>query len=155
MRIAVLSSLYRAHVENKVMKWKTKITTLSEHLQNLIENLDRQTQYPQHTCMTAHCPMTLDSVSIVTTMCGWHCSASPWHSYCNSWQSWSNNSCGGWWTRLSSSSQRCYIWFQSGDFEDHGNTLMLFWVRKSTVIIAIWGRASSTNKSNRHDITEI
>ena len=33
--------------------------------------------------------------------------------------------------RLSSSSKRCFMGFNSGDFEFHGNTLMLSWVRKS------------------------
>jgi len=80
----------------------------------------------------------MNRITFCIRTCGIIC-----HSCCNAWPSRSNDSCGGWWTRLSSSSQRCSIWFQSGDFEDHGNTLMLFWVRKSTVSIAIWGRALS------------
>ena len=41
-------------------------------------------------------------------------------------------------TRLSSSSQNCSMGFKSGDSEGHGNTLMLFGVRKSMVTLAVW-----------------
>jgi hypothetical protein len=67
------------------------------------------------------------------------------HSCYNDWLSWSSNWCGGWrWrTCRSSSSQRCSMGLKSGNFEEHSNTLMLFWVKKFRVILAVWGRTLS------------
>jgi len=61
-----------------------------------------------------HVQLTLFCICMnLNTFCIWTCYIIC-HSCCNAWPSLSNDSCGGWW----SSSQRCSIWFKSGDFED-------------------------------------
>jgi len=65
------------------------------------------------------------------------------HSCCNAWLSWTNDwgAIWRWRTRLSNSSQRCSRGFKS--VEGHANTLMLLWVRKSMVTLAVWDRVLS------------
>jgi hypothetical protein len=42
-----------------------------------------------------------------------------------------------WRMRLSSSPLRCSMGIKSGDFEGHGNTLLLFWVMTSMITLAV------------------
>ena len=77
-----------------------------------------------------------DRIKFCIRSCGILC-----HSCCTYWLSWSNDWDGGWcWrTPLPNSSERCSMGFKSGDFEGHGNTWMLFRMRKSNDTLAAWG----------------
>ena len=84
----------------------------------------RQIQYmlwPPLTCNTVRIRLEIDSISRRILTCGILCH-SHWSACCSAWKV-----CGcGWRLRRSISSNRCSIGFKSGDFYDHGITV-IFW----------------------------